>query len=65
MSSLLQLVVGLGLVNVWLVRGRTATSFRGGVSQTLQGEFAAYGLPGFAFYVAGALKIGAAIVALR
>ena len=29
---------------------------------TLQEEFAAYGLPGFAFYLVGALKVGAAVV---
>ncbi|MDP2389029.1 MAG: DoxX family protein [Acidobacteriota bacterium] len=62
LSSLLQLVVGFGLLNVWLVRGRSTTSYRGGAAQTLQGEFAAYGLPGFAFYAVGALKITAAIV---
>ena len=62
LASLLQLIVGLGLLNVWLVRGRSATSYRGGAAQTLQGEFAAYGLPGFAFYLVGALKIGAAVV---
>ena len=62
LASLLRITVGLGLLNVWLVRGRSATSYRGGAAQTLQGEFAAYGLPGFAFYVVGALKIGAAIV---
>ena len=61
-SGLLQVIVGLGLLNVWLVRGRSATSYRGAAAQTLQGEFAAYGLPGFAFYLVGALKIGAAIV---
>lgn len=62
LPSLLQLVVGLGLLNVWLVRRRSATSFRGGAAQTLKDEFAAYGLPGVVFYVVGALKIGAAIV---
>lgn len=62
LSSLLQLVVGLGLLNVWLVRRRSATSFRGGTAQTLKDEFAAYSLPGVAFYVVGALKVGAAIV---
>jgi DoxX-like family len=61
-ASLLQLIVGFGLLNVWLVRRGSATSYRGGASQTLQGEFAAYGLPSFAFYLVGALKIGAAIV---
>jgi uncharacterized membrane protein YphA (DoxX/SURF4 family) len=62
LASLLQLIVGLGLLNVWLVRGRSATSYRGGAAQTLQDEFAAYGLPGVAYYLVGALKIGAAIV---
>lgn len=58
--GLLQLIAGLGLLNVWLVRARSATSYRGGAAQTLQGEFAAYGLPGFVFYLVGVLKVGAA-----
>jgi hypothetical protein len=61
-ANLLQIIVGLGLLNVWLVRGRSATSYRGGAAKTLQEEFATYGLPGFAFYLVGALKIGAALV---
>ena len=61
-ASLLQVIVGLGLLNVWLVRGRSATSYRGAAAGTLRDEFAAYGLPGFAFYLVGALKIGSAIV---
>lgn len=52
-AGLLQVIVGLGLLNVWLVRGRSATSYRGGTSGTLRDEFAAYGLPGFAYYLAG------------
>lgn len=62
LTNLLQIIVGLGLLNVWLVRGRSSTSYRGGAAQTLQDEFAAYGLPDFAFYLVGALKIGAAVV---
>lgn len=64
LASLLQVIVGLGLLNVWLVRGRSATSYRGGDAHTLRDEFATYSLPGFAFYLVGALKIGAAIVLL-
>ncbi len=59
---LLQLAVGLGLLNVWLLRASSSTSFRGGTSQSLKEEFAAYGLPDFAFYVVGALKIAAGVV---
>lgn len=61
-ASLLQLIVGLGLLNVWLLRTRSATPYRGGGSRTLKEEFAAYGLPSVAFYIVGALKISAAIV---
>jgi hypothetical protein len=62
LTNLLQIIVGLGLLNVWLVRRRSATSYRGGAAKTLQEEFATYGLPGFAFYLVGALKVGAALV---
>ena len=60
----LQLVVGLGLLNVWLVRARSATHYRGGEAASLKAEFAEYGLPTFAFYLVGALKIAAGVVLL-
>lgn len=62
--TLLQLVVGLGLLNVWLLRSKSATEYRGGDAQTLKEEFQAYGLPDVAFYVVGILKISAGIVLL-
>jgi len=61
-STLLQVVVGLGLLNVWLVRARSSTAFRGGSAQSLREEFAAYGLPEWVFYAIGGLKIGAAVL---
>ena len=63
-SSALQVVIALGLLNVWLVRARSSTSYRGGESKSLREEFAAYGLPPWAFYVVGFLKITAAILLL-
>lgn len=60
-STILQIAVALGLLNVWLVRRGSATSYRGGDAQTLKEEFAAYGLSPTLFYVVGALKIGSAI----
>lgn len=60
-TSAIQLFVALGLLNVWLIRARSMTAYRGGSSNTLKGEFEAYGLPSWAFYVVGALKIGVAI----
>jgi len=56
-SSVLQVIVGLGLLNVWLVRPRSATAYRGGSAQSLKEEFAVYGLPEWTFYVVGGLKI--------
>ncbi len=61
-TAVLQLVVGLGLLNVWLVRSRSATAYRGGSAASLREEFAVYGLPSFAFPAVGVLKVSAAVV---
>lgn len=62
LPAVLQLVVGLGLLNVWLVRPKSATAYRGGAATSLKEEFAVYGLPGAVFYLVGALKITAGVV---
>lgn len=62
LSDVLQLVVGLGLLNVWIVRSGRATAYRGGTATSLREEFAVYGLPAFAFPVVGVLKVGSALV---
>jgi uncharacterized membrane protein YphA (DoxX/SURF4 family) len=56
-GSVLQVIVGLGLLNVWLLRRQSATAYRGGAAKNLKEEFAAYGLPAPMFYVVGGLKI--------
>ena len=61
-STILQVVVGLGLLNVWLVRAQSSTAFRGGSAQSLREEFAAYGLPDWFFYLVGVLKIGSGVL---
>ena len=63
-STVLQVVIALGLLNVWLVRAGSATSYRGGDARSLQEEFAAYGLPDFFFYLVGVLKVGSALLLL-
>lgn len=63
-NAVLQLIVGLGLLNVWVLRSAKRTSYRGGAAQTLREEFASYGLPTAAFYLVGALKVVAALVLL-
>jgi hypothetical protein len=60
--AVLQLIVGVGLLNVWLLRSKSATEYRGGSATSLREEFEAYGLPEIAFYVVGGLKILAGIV---
>lgn len=63
-SAILQIIVALGLLNVWLVRSGAATEYRGGEARSLKGEFSAYGLPDVAFYIVGALKVGSAVALL-
>lgn len=64
LASILQAIVGLGLLNVWLIRPRSATAFRGGDAKNLKEEFATYGLPSAAFYIVGGLKILAGVLLL-
>ncbi|MDA0378573.1 MAG: DoxX family protein [Bacteroidetes bacterium] len=64
LPALFQLLVAVGLLNVWLLRQKSATSYRGGDANNLKAEFAAYGLPDAAFFIVGALKIGAAVALL-
>jgi len=61
----LQVVIALGIANVWLLRFGRATSYRGGAAQTMKEEFAAYGLPPWSVQVIGGLKLllAAALIA--
>lgn len=63
-STALQVIVALGLLNVWLVRAKASTAYRGGSAQSLKEEFATYGLPDWTFYMVGILKVGSAILLL-
>lgn len=58
---ILQLIVAIGLLNVWLLRSKKSTEYRGKAASNLKEEFLAYGLPVWFFYLIGALKIGAAL----
>ena len=61
---LCQIVIGCGLLNVWLLRFNQATAYRGGAARSMLEEFAAYGLPGWFCYLIGVLKVGAALCLL-
>ena len=53
----LQVLIALGIVNVWVVRPAKATAWRGGTATNLKEEFATYGLPSWAMGVIGSLKM--------
>ncbi len=57
----LQLIVALGILNVWMLRSGKATPFRGGDAKNLREEFSAYGLPFWFMCVVGVLKVGLAV----
>lgn len=57
----LQILVALGLLNVWLLRFSKSTPYRGGNASNMMEEFAAYGLPAWFTFVVGALKVSAAL----
>ncbi len=60
-AQIVQIIIALGILNVWFLRKSKLTVYRGGSAKNLKEEFAAYGLPIFAFYVVGTLKVGSAI----
>lgn len=60
----LQVIVALGILNVWLLRPGQSTPYRGGDAKTLREEFAAYGLPFWFMCLVGVLKVGLALALL-
>lgn len=63
-TSVLQIIVALGLLNVWLLRYSKETGYRGGSAKNLKEEFTAYGLPTWFYYTIGFLKMGSAVALL-
>ena len=59
---ILQLLIAIGLINVWLLRFNKATDYRGGDAKNMKEEFIAYGLPVWLMYLVGAMKIAIAIM---
>lgn len=53
----LKLIVGLSLLNVWLIQPKKATKWRGGNAKTLIEEFEVYGLSKNMYYIIGFLKV--------
>lgn len=60
LAQICQIIVGCGLLNVWLLRFNKATAYRGGTASNMLQEFAAYGLPAWSCYLVGFLKLASA-----
>lgn len=58
---MLQVIVGLSILNVWLLQNKKETQWRGGNAKTIKEEFAVYGLPEWMCYLVGALKVALAV----
>lgn len=56
-SLIIQIVIALGIINVWLLRYGKATGWRGGTATTMKEEFEVYGLPSWFMGVIGGLKL--------
>ena len=55
--TICQIIIALGIFNVWILRYGKETNWRGGEATTMKEEFAAYGLPGGVMVFIGAAKI--------
>jgi len=58
----LKLIVGLSILNVWLVRSKKSTAWRGGDANNIVEEFRAYGLPVWFMRSVGTAKVGLAVL---
>jgi len=55
--KVIQVVIALGILNVWVLRYGKATAWRGGEAKNMKEEFEVYGLPGWFMKLVGALKV--------
>ncbi len=62
MTLIAQLIIAFGLLNVWIVRAKKQTAYRGGCATTIIEEFKEYGLPVWFCYLIGFLKISSALM---
>ena len=56
-SIIAQVIIALGILNVWLLRFNKETAYRAGTAKNMRDEFSAYGLPLWFMWVVGGLKI--------
>jgi uncharacterized membrane protein YphA (DoxX/SURF4 family) len=56
-DSIIQIIIALGIFNVWLLRYGKSTGWRGGNAKNMKEEFALYGLPNWMAGLIGFLKV--------
>ena len=56
----LKLIVGLSILNVWIINPKRATKWRGGNATNIVEEFHIYGLPTWLCFFVGFLKVSLA-----
>ena len=60
--NLINIIIALGIFNVWIIRFNKKTNFRGGNALNLKEEFKVYGLPKWFMYLIGFLKLSFALI---
>ncbi len=60
----LKIIVGLSILNVWLIQYNKPTKWRGGNATTIVEEFEVYGLSKTFCYIIGFLKVALALLLL-
>ena len=63
-TTIFQIIIALGIFNVWFLRAKKATAWRGGNATSMREEFAAYGLPNWFMGLIGFAKVTLAICLL-
>ena len=56
-QNIIQIVIAIGIFNVWILRYGKSSSWRGGEAKNMKEEFQVYGLPSWFVGVVGFLKI--------
>ncbi|WP_299667399.1 DoxX family protein [uncultured Polaribacter sp.] len=60
----LKIIIGVSILNVWLLQSKKNTKWRGGNAKTIIEEFKLYGLSKSFCYIIGFLKISLALLLL-
>ena len=60
--NIINIIIAMGILNVWIIRYDLETQWRGGGSKNLMEEFSTYGLPLWFMYFVGFAKISLPIL---